>query len=127
MAPGDRIVIKTDRLGGQYNWNDLRRIKFNDGWRLPTIFELMLICKQSNDKGYYWSSSPSADHHVTDSALFIGLGQSYDDGYKKSNYLHVLLVPDEQEFDIWHPVSKEEIDVYKQKGELPDWHPRIKL
>jgi len=118
-------VIETKLLTGQYNWNRLRKMKFDDGWRLPTVFELIEIRKQSPDENYYWSSSPHAYY------LYASWGISFIDGleynFNKINSFAVYLIYDEQNFDYWHPVSIEEFIAYKQHGILPDWHPEIAL
>jgi hypothetical protein len=123
----EEIHIETKLVGGQHTYDEALKLQ-DDGWRLPTIFELILIQKQAelgddNREGAYWSSSTNANDSSNAWNVYFNNGNAYRN--YKDNYRYVRLVRGGQDFDHLRSVSREEVEVFKKTGTLPSWHPPL--
>jgi len=98
--------------------------KEGDGWRLPTIFELITIQKESSDTLFYWSASPLASS--SSYAWFVNFSNGNDSYNGRSyHFFYVQLVRSGQTFNHLTPVTQTEVEQYKATGTLPEWHKEI--
>lgn len=116
-------MIKTKDIRGKFAYQEARNQQTKK-WRSPTIFELLKICKESEqEEGWFWSASPYA--YSSDGAWVVAFGSGNAYGDYKSDRHRLRLVRKGQDFDFCRPVTLEEVDLFKETGMLPDWHPPL--
>ena len=116
--------MKTKTIGGRYTWDEARELE-GDGWRLPTIFELITLQQEyeHGDDKYFWSASTYVGNPADAWNVLFYNGLDY--AYYKIRYYYVRLVLGGKSFDHLTPVSREEVQAFKKDGTLPKWHPPI--
>jgi hypothetical protein len=122
-----KTLIETKRVEGDFTYDEALDQQ-DDGWRLPTIFELILIQRQAgltsdNNEGWYWSSSPGADG--SNGAWLVHFGNGADGRSNKNRYKYVRLVRGGQDFDYLRYVNEEEVWAFRESRTLPSWHPPL--
>jgi hypothetical protein len=94
------LVWKERPEPGSFTWNEAKELE-TEGWRLPTIEELMgIVTKKQHKEGFsklpnmvpaaFWSSSPYASN--SNAAWIVGFGYGGDDPGRKSNNFAVRMV-----------------------------------
>jgi len=112
-----RIEIKL--VAGTYTYGQALKL-VDDGWRVPTIFELKVLVRSGFNVKDCWSASPCKENKLA--ACLVVFDDGYDNAYFKILRKYVCLVRESSDFDYMHAVSRKELVEFDQSRSLPDWH-----
>ena len=116
-------MLEAKKITGRYTYGEALNL-CEDGWRLPTIFELIDLAagNQSEDKDdWYWSISP----YDGDAAYAWGISfnRGFDTPCFKGALSGVYLVRGgKNRLELCHAVGEADVVNYKESRVLPYWH-----